>query len=139
MDLSSYLADRTCSHVREFVGKGSGFRGDWFRRKPEFPNSFDVFGGYNLSVDDGGVKISLVFEGKGVNNSLRNFADLKVDGRYDEVVRKVRVRRGEDTFTLELYLVPEANADGRTQNKDKLFYAVYNVGMKPVFKALSST
>jgi len=119
MDLSSYLADRTCSHIREFVGKGSCFRGDWFRRSPEFPNSFDIFGGYKLSVVDDREKISLVFEGHGVNNSLGDFSDLKVDGKYDEVVREIRVKSGDDTFTLELYLVPEANADGRTQNEEE--------------------
>jgi hypothetical protein len=135
MDRSEHLARRTCEHVMNRVGGrvGTAFQGGLFR---ESGSALKVWGGYRMEFIDEGACVRIGFsDGKDIVNKLvGKLTELKVPRKYSEVIRDVDVRSGNGELFIDLYL--KHGTEGGTNNLSKLFYAVYNVGVKPAFGAI---
>jgi hypothetical protein len=135
MDRSEHLARRTCEHVMNKVGGkvGTAFSQGLFRQDK---STLKVWGGYEMRFVDEGACVRIGFsDGKDIVDKLAGkLTELKVPRKYSEVIRDVDVRKDNGEMFIDLYL--KHGTEGGTNNLSKLFYAVYNVGVKPAFGAI---
>ena len=147
MNLNIYLADRTCQHVHEQVGTRSSFRDNMFHVGPR--GEIPVYNGYEIRFEDEGKVIKLIVEREsaGVEGLLGGLGDLKVDGHYQDVVTSAYAEKSErdvektGEIKMEKVIVVTArmsgkdNRAGRTNSRDKIFFAVYHTIVRPVLRA----
>jgi len=138
MGLGDYLARKTCYHIKEKVGgQLSRFSGNMFEVNGN--NEFRVWGNYRVGFEDNGSYIRIRLEGESeekVTGLRGKLSGLKILKNYRSVVRKVSVESAENVLYVDLSMSMRENTQRRVQNKDKLFNAVYHVGVKPVLKAI---
>ena len=134
IDLSDWLAKKTVAHVKEQIGGnvGSRFREGLFERDT---TGIKTWGGYRLNFFDNGKEIRIgLGDGKNSIDKLRaQLGELSVPSKYRSVVSDANIDTDEKGLYIILHM---SGGEARVTNKEKLFYAVYNVGVKPALKAI---
>lgn len=144
-DMGEALARRTCSHVIESAGGPDSkyVRGleeaGLFKCNSDLNNRVIVWYRYRLTYYDDGPDIRVVVDRTGGDipqDFANKFNKLKVPSNYREVISRVESHLEGKELTLRVRFVSRSNTAGRTQNEDKLFYAIHNCISKPVFSAI---
>ncbi|MEK6855363.1 MAG: hypothetical protein AABX73_04030 [Nanoarchaeota archaeon] len=138
-DLSDYFARRTYQHILEIAGKSRvTFRNGVFGYNSEYPSSLQVWKDYEIRFVDKGRTIDVVLNShrKPFSNAAKRLSDLRVSRDYKEIFDDIAVRSEESHLVFEVQAVPKKNSSGRTQNEDKLFYALYQSVVKPILSFL---
>src|SRR3989344_2035847 len=136
MDLSNYLARRTCQHVHEAAGRGSSFRDKLFTLDPD--GEIPIWGDYRIAFKDEGTIIKVLINrgSKKLEDIFGKIGNIEVESKYQDVITSVEVKDEKGKVSVEARMKYKDNASGRTQNKDKLFFAIYHAAVKPILKAV---
>src|SRR3989344_5225118 len=129
LDLSDYLAERTCAHVHQSVGHGSGFSDGVFSviSRDGRKNTLSVWNGYEISFFDmgGDVSVSVHNRDRKILDDLADRLDEKefvVPQNYRKIVSAVRYlgRSTDGGLTLNVS-TNKRYENRRTNNKDDFF------------------
>ena len=136
-DQSNYLAEATCKHISEKVG-GASFAKRVFEYDSNHSNQIQLWGGYRISILDMGSKIRLDLDSNegGVENLVEALKEkAHIPKKYQGVLKDVNVSN-VNGLSLEAEVVKVNNSQGRVQNRDKLFMALYHSAIQPVISAV---
>jgi hypothetical protein len=92
-----------------------------------------------MRFEDEGRNIRVIFE-EG-DTPLKRLADkiprkIEVPKRYRRVVNNAKSDSNGERVYIELEMFPQDTSSGREPNETRLFTAVYQVGVKPVLRAI---
>jgi len=141
-DRSKSLENWTCAHIMEKVSGdvGSTFRNGLFVRDAE---GIKTWGGYHMFFEDEGVCVRLgLADGERAVNVLRDrllqmgIQGEKIPRKYQKVIRKVCVLKEKGRLYVDMYMGFDEDGVGKVRNRRKFCHAIYNVGVKPVLRAI---
>jgi hypothetical protein len=138
IDLSSYLAGRTCKHVSGIVG-GGRFQDGAFEYNPQNPNTLGIWGNYKLSFDDKGAVIQIKIErnNEGVAGLAEKLGNaVPVDKQDKKVITNIDIQAGKEEVVVNVHMRHYNNRSGRVQNEDILFHAIYRTAIKQILGAV---
>lgn len=134
-DLSSYLASRTLAYLRKKTVTRTADSA-FYRDGSE--NRVGVFGGrYRLIFIDDGNVINVQFDRHvGVIPEEVFSVELKVPAKYQGVVDDVQLTKSEGGLLAKVHMTPKNNTQNRTNNRERILYALLNSTVKPVLARL---
>jgi hypothetical protein len=138
-DLEEYLARRYCAHMHEIAEKSNtSFSRRMFEVDAAEPNSFEALAGYRVKFEDEGSYMRVTFNGRQRDISVlkKKVGKLNVPSKYRKILSSLKVGEKENKLYVDANFVPIGNADGRSQNEDKIYFSIRNAVVKPVFKVI---
>lgn len=139
-DLSSYIAGRTCRHVREIAG-GATFADRAFERLPGDSRSFRLYNNYIVSVKHNPRDFEFYVEKDGrapgeleekLLEIMATMPRRKVKNIREVLYDKLELEQNAEGLVVRARLKIKPDTRAPVKNPDKIFYALYRAVVQPL-------